>query len=261
MSWIQLSPEQEELLCILVEADRSLPRDKRQEFDRLPRGVGDRMIRVGHAGLPEREVGAFPADLDALFSKGLLHRLVGAGGSIDAFYIDSRGYQHYESIKKASGEPVQRTEIAVRSYLNSARFQQVYPAAYGKWVQAEDLLWGEDSPQQLTSIGHLCREAMQEFADALAVKFKPPEFDPDKAHTVARIRAILKSQKPNLGTTVQPFLDALLVYWGTLSDLVQRQEHGALKEGEYLTSEDARRVVFHAAVVMFELDQSLSRLR
>ena len=51
-----------------------------------------------------------------------------------------------------------------------------------------------------------------------------------------------------------------MAYWGTLSDLVQRQEHGAAKEGEPLTWEDGQRVVFHTAIVMWEIDRSLLRI-
>ncbi len=36
-----------------------------------------------------------------------------------------------------------------------------------------------------------------------------------------------------------------------------RQEHGAQKESETLQWEDARRVVFQTAMVMFELDRTL----
>ena len=43
-----------------------------------------------------------------------------------------------------------------------------------------------------------------------------------------------------------------------MSDLVQRQEHGAQKEGEDLTYEDARRVLLHTAMVMDECDRILS---
>jgi hypothetical protein len=53
----------------------------------------------------------------------------------------------------------------------------------------------------------------------------------DKAKTVARIRVVLDRRSLRLSTTEKPFLDALLVYWGTVSDLVQRQEHGGQKEG------------------------------
>jgi hypothetical protein len=56
-------------------------------------------------------------------------------------------------------------------------------------------------------------------------------------------------------------LDALLAYWGTTSDLAQRQEHGAQKEGEVLTWEDSRRLVFHTAIVMVEIDRTLKDIR
>jgi hypothetical protein len=46
-------------------------------------------------------------------------------------------------------------------------------------------------------------------------------------------------------------------YWGTVSDLVQRQEHGAQKQGAELTWEDARRVVFQTAIVMYEVSRAL----
>ncbi len=45
-------------------------------------------------------------------------------------------------------------------------------------------------------------------------------------------------------------------YWGTVSDLAQRQEHAAEREGEALTADDARRVVWYSALVMYELDRT-----
>ena len=56
----------------------------------------------------------------------------------------------------------------------------------------------------------------------------------------------------HLGEPVSAYLDALLAYWGTMSDLVQRQEHGAAKEGQLLVWEDARRVVVGTLIVMTE---------
>jgi hypothetical protein len=72
---------------------------------------------------------------------------------------------------------------------------------------------------------------------------------------VDRIRAVLSTRERSAAH--QAFLTALLSYWGTVSDLVQRQEHGAQKEGEPLTWEDARRVVFQTAVVMFEIARAV----
>ena len=58
--------------------------------------------------------------------------------------------------------------------------------------------------------------------------------------------------------TERAFLDALLAYWGTVIDLVQRQEHGALREGTPLIRRDAKRVVLQCAIVMYELDEAIS---
>jgi hypothetical protein len=140
--------------------------------------------------------------------------------------------------------------------LVSGTFQDRHQAAYQKWTQAETLLWASDSQEQLTTIGHLCREAMQEFTTSLCAAHGVTPSDPAK--TVARVRAVLKEAGASLRETTRAFLDALLAYWGTVSDLVQRQEHGAQKEGEPLAWEDGRRVVFQTLVVMYEVDQALS---
>lgn len=122
-------------------------------------------------------------------------------------------------------------------------------------VEAESLLYAEDTENTLTTIGHLLREAMQEFASALVDRFKPPRVDSDKAKTVSRIKAVLGMLR--LSDKVSAFLDALIAYWGTVADLVQRQEHGGLKEGEPLRWLDARRIVFQVAVVMMEIDAAM----
>jgi hypothetical protein len=71
--------------------------------------------------------------------------------------------------------------------------------------------------------------------------------EPLERVTVARIRSVLEHLAGLLGATEKPLLDALLTYWGTVSDLVQRQEHGAQREGESLSWADSRRVVFQTA--------------
>jgi hypothetical protein len=52
-------------------------------------------------------------------------------------------------------------------------------------------------------------------------------------------------------------LEALVPFRGTVSDLVQRQEHGGQREGAPLRWEDGRRLVFQTAVIMFEIDSAL----
>ncbi len=64
-----------------------------------------------------------------------------------------------------------------------------------KWVDAEKKLWISESKRELTTIGHLCREAMQLFATSLVEQYKLTEVDMDPAHTIARVRAVLKARR------------------------------------------------------------------
>jgi len=248
-----LEPEQEQLLMELVEAERKVPREQRHHF-MIARTVGPPGVTLIHQGWGAgRRV--FEGDIDTLASLGLLAK-ASLGSHSDGFYVTPAGFNHYAQLRRAQGQPTERVEAATRTYLDSTSFRQRYPAAYQKWTQAEEQLWGSDSATAFTTIGHLCREAMQEFADALVLRFKPASVDPDKAKTVSRIRSVLGSYGQS-STRVRAFFDAMLVYWGTVNDLVQRQEHGALREGEPLTWLDARRVAFQTAIVMFEIDSSL----
>jgi hypothetical protein len=135
----------------------------------------------------------------------------------------------------------------------------IYSFTVPKWSDAEEKLWASDVEEQLTTIGHICREVMQGFATSLKEQYQLSNVDPDVQHDQARIRAVLDARSNHLQETEKPFLKALIDYWVTVSNLVQRQEHGAQRERQALVWEDARRIVFHTAVVMYEIDQALSR--
>ena len=79
----------------------------------------------------------------------------------------------------------------------------------------------------------------------------------DPAHTANRLRAVIDAHRGGLGEARSQLLDALIVYWGEVIDLLQRQEHGGQNEGEPLAWEDGRRAVFQTAVVMYEIDRTL----
>jgi hypothetical protein len=175
------------------------------------------------------------------------------------FDVTPQGFEYYRQIIEQTKKPISRVEVSIRGYLDADDFKTKYPEAYNKWAEAESIAWSDNSEQQLTVIGHLCREAMQEFANKLVERIRPYEVDKDRAHVENRIRAVLALQGNQLGTTERPFLDALVRYWRTVSDIVQRQEHGSQREGSQLTGEDGRRVIFQTAVVMFEIDRALSR--
>lgn len=252
-----IEQEQRELLETFVEATRNVTREQRQKFHVRRPPVGATLHRVRHPGLPDGQIEVYIGNVEALNSAGLI-ALSYLDNYSKAFDVTPQGFQYYKHIKQTTEYPVQNVETVIRVYLSSDQFRRKYPAAYQKWTNAETILWGSDSEHQLTTIGHLCREAMQEFASELADQEKLPSSEKDKAHTVARLRAVINARSNQLGNTEKQFLEALLAYWGALNDLIQRQEHGGQREGESLVWEDARRVAFQTAIVIFEVDKSLS---
>lgn len=251
---VLLQPEQKQLLMNIAEAAGSLPEGKREEFF-----VGSDLNLgghyVAHPGLTKKRP-VFLGDIEALKKEGLINATTG-----ESFDITPRGLAYFRHLKREAGKPIERVEAELRQYLGSAYFRTSYPEAYSKWIEAEKLLWEADSQKHLTTIGHLCREAMQEFAETLVNRHKPPEVNQDKSKTVARVRTVLNLYAPSLGDTERAFLDALIAYWGAVADLSQRQEHGSQKEGSPLTWEDGRRVVFQTLLVMYEIDRALSRVQ
>jgi hypothetical protein len=250
---ILLESVQEELLIRLVEAAQSSPSDQRGKFTFSRSLAGDSLL---HSGVRRDPRKIYYGDVEALLREELLALSYGSGAS-PLFEITPLGFQHYEHLKRRLGDAVGRIEETVRRFLDAPEFQRKYPTGYQKWSQAEELLWQTDTEQQSTTIGHLSREAIQGFSEALVDHHKPPGVTDDKAKSVARVRAILEMRGQQLESTERRFLDALLAYWEAMNDLIQRQEQGALKKGEMLGWEDARRVVFHTAIVMFEIDKAI----
>ena len=250
-----LDEHQENLLIDLVEAERRVPRKKRQHFY-VARTMGPPGVQLIHEGWKETERRVFEGDIETLGRAGFIAMSV-VGSSHTAFYVTQPGFAFFADLMARKGQPLERVQNVSREYLASASFQRRYPAAYAKWSQAESLLWSSDSTASFTTIGHLAREAMQEFATVLVKRFHPTAVESDRTKTVNRIRAILNDRSTSIRTTEKPFLEALLAYWGTVSDLIQRQEHGGQREKEPLVWSDARRVVFQVAIVMFEIDQVL----
>ena len=183
-----LEPEQQELLTTMVEAHRNIPKKERQGFFFVNSFDGSTIL---HEGLRKGEVPAYIGDLEALANLGLLQRRFGSSGT-PIFDIAPLGFKHYEHLILSAGQPVRRVEEKIRSYLDAEYFKKKYAKPFQKWTSANDKLWSTDSEKKLTEIGHLCREAMQEFVTVLVDQLKPPHVDTDKAHTVARLRAVIK---------------------------------------------------------------------
>ncbi len=253
---VLLEKEQVDLLSFLVEAIRSIPRDKRDKFHGHHPADGPKS-RIVHPGLPEGDARVYLGDIEALHSAGLVNLVMLGVGSFK-FDVTPRGFKYYEVQQTQITVPIERVDKSIRGLIEGQRFQSAYPTAFDKWAKAEAYLWASDTNSELSTIGHLCREAMQEFATVLVEKYHPRDVDTVPAHHISRLRAVLTYRAKNFPGTLANFLEALLSYWGTLNDLVQRQEHAGQKEGQPVTWEDARRIVFHTAIVCIEIDKALS---
>lgn len=258
---IVLENEQIELLGKLVHAARNVPPERRQKFQYRHQIDADPRAILTHEGFPspDRHIRAHFGDIEALAHNGLVS-IEKSGRHNGSFDILPLGYRYYANQLLDSSTSVQRVEATVRSFLCAESFRVQYATAYEKWRRAEELLWASDSSQQLSTIGHLCREAMQAFATVLFAKHASQAQISDPAKVVAKLKAVIEASAAHLGTTEREFLDALLPYWGTVSDLVQRQEHAGQKEGRAVTWGDARRAVFQTAVVMFEVADALQQI-
>ena len=203
------------------------------------------------------------ADVAGLVNAGLLEWTSQNYVYGNRFVVTAPGEQAYAAICSSEADRFAGVENDTRRYLSGAIIASRYPAAYRKWLDAEAQL-ATAGPSALTKIGHDIRECHQLYATELLHVHGIEPTNPNPASTVDRMRQVLRHYRPALGEKHEAFLGALLVYWGALLDLTQRVEHGAQKEGEQISWDDARQIVHQTANVIAEIDKTLpapARLR
>ena len=184
---ILLEPVQKELLITVVEASRNTPTDKRQKFLVSQTHGGGDLI---HPSVPKDKTQVYFGDVEALDQEELIALGYSSRGT-PSFDVTPQGFKYYEYLKGKLGEPVERIEKTIKNYLDTDSFIKKHPKAYEKWNLAEELLWKTDSKKQLTLIGHLCREAVQEFSDSLNSSHKITNETKEKTKTVAKIKSVI----------------------------------------------------------------------
>jgi len=245
---IILEPEQQDLFIRMVENVRSVSRENRSPMIEANSYDGTCLI------MPKGEITGYAyGDPDALATASLLQMDYGSSGG-KRYTISPVGYQYYDWLMKQQGKPVERIEKQTFRYLEFEDFRKAYPEAYRKIKQAEEMIWAADKEEQFTTIGHLCREAVQDFADDLYTKVTGTAYDGPKTQTHNRIEALITEKCDS--KKVRKYLRALFDYWKAVGGLIQKQEHRAVKEKEQLTWEGTRRVVFQTVNVMVELHKT-----
>jgi hypothetical protein len=245
---VELEAEQAQLFYYMVEAARQAPREER-EWYAFAVGGGTEILQ-GPGG--QREV--ILSDIHELERVGLIRRVPGTDGR---YLIPLEGYKRYAEMKREEEQPIERVEEQPRRFFEDKAFQAAFPRAYALWSEAEGLLWSAESDTDFTTIGHKAREAMHAFATELVELYRPPEVESDPVLVNKRLGAVIAACEPCLGEKRAALLRALGDYSETTMGVIQRQEHGGQKEGQPLVWQDARRVVFHVAVVMFEFSLML----
>ena len=177
-------PEQVKLLCTIVEADRNVPPAQRQPFILDQPYDNDPRALVDHPGLAMGSCRAYLRDLEELRDAGLIALRFRDSRYSGIFDVRSPALTYYEQVKQRQRQPLERLTNTVRQYLSAEAFQCKYPTSYSKWVDAETRLWTPNASSQLTTIGHLCREAVQAFASDLIEQYHPPSVNPDPTKTV-----------------------------------------------------------------------------
>jgi len=255
---IILEKEQQDLFRQITEIVKSVPRNERMSIHLIQTAI-DYNILIPSKKFSCSEIEEVSSgDIQSLINYGLLDYDKSCT-SRSLLYITPIGFKYYEFLVSQIGDIVERIESHITNYLNLNAFEKKYPLTVNRIRAAEELLWKSDSMEKFTQIGHLCREAVQHFAEVLYRS----NFGRDSSYplnkTVIRLREIVEFKKENNSKSLTSFLDSLIVYWGELNDLVQKQEHGAEKElNEVLTWEESRRVLFQTLTLVYELDRSLS---
>lgn len=245
-----LEEEQIRMLKVLVVASRNQPRDDRRKFHLAQTSGGDFLL---HPQVVAEDRRTYIGDIEALGNEGLLNISYGRSGSLN-FDVTPRGFRFYEFLHTRENASSTTLVEEARELLSSEGFRNRHSTAFKKWAAAEDLLWQSDSEENHTLIGHLCREALQLFADDMTGRPSGSK----SASTVSRVRAASAAQYKVPSETTSAWLGALMAYWGTVSDLIQKQEHGAARENETLRCDDSRRVVLYSLLTMIEVDRAIS---
>lgn len=235
----------------VVDNFKEIIQDKKYKF--IANHFTDGTTLISHPSKPNIECVINTINFEELLTYGLF-----IGGYIEDihtanFIIRKEGIEFYEKLKREPINPIKRVEKHYIDFIKSEEINEKYPRAYLEWTKAEALLLGHNSQNNLTAIGHHCRDAVQFFSDELLNNLNIDN-EYKVTETVAKIKKILNLKRNKLGRTTYSFLESLLNYWGCLMDLIQRQEHNGIIEREVLSFEDGRRVVFHTAILMYEFD-------
>ena len=104
-------------------------------------------------------------------------------GGPTSFVIPPESLGYYAELRNRLNDQTDELEHDVHRYLDSPEFRSRFPSAFERWSEAASLLWESETDSELSTIGHKCREAIQEFVTTLLMIHGVDDANPNKAMT------------------------------------------------------------------------------
>ncbi|MEQ8765178.1 MAG: hypothetical protein RL885_14690 [Planctomycetota bacterium] len=241
-----LTANQIALLQKISRSFQMLPPNESREFMTVESKDGDGAVSA--VALFPRPVGQFEivaSDLRTLINEGLLSGEPGVCG-LKGVQLTGRGQV---AVKEAVGiDPCIQIERHFSGLLG--QLPEDYSGAWRRLQAASIALASATSEEDYSSVGHHCREAVQDFARVFAQGVSSAEEMPAEK-TLNKVATKLRSLESS--TTNKELSKAIEKLWVATNSLIQKVEHRSQRAKEPLRLADARRCVFLTAFLFDQL--------
>jgi hypothetical protein len=114
MNRIPLEQEQEELLAVMVEASRSVPREQRQAFLLIQSMDGNHLLHPGLAATGRAQYRPHLGDLETLHERGLIRLTLVSPHHTYSADLRPEGTHYYEQMQARRGQPMAKVAAIAR---------------------------------------------------------------------------------------------------------------------------------------------------
>ena len=148
-------------------------------------------------------------------------------------------------------EPALARRVAKRVDVAKSRLPQFCASALEELEEAERVLRTGEDENDWSRVGHQCRVALQDFAEAAYQRWYPraPQEPLSLAKTLAKLRAVLGCLESGVSVSQRELVSAMVE---PVANIVEKTEHRSAKEGEPLTERDAERCFVMTALLLDE---------
>lgn len=157
---------------------------------------------------------------------------------------------------KATQGGIQRTEPALerrtakRQAVLAERLPSFCPPAADELNEAEKVLQIGENENDWSRVGHQCRVALQDFAQAAYAKWCPNDEPMPKAQTKNKLRAVLDVLRPQVSNSSLALVLSLVE---SVPPLIEKAEHRSEEDGTPVSESDAEQAYLFTSLLMERL--------